>query len=81
MYSHGKNGSGVRIDQQRAPSTAEEFKRVADEKSQQGLSSQTVEKAAEAAVAAARSSKLERVKEAYKESPGRGDLHNEGDKR
>lgn len=55
---------------------------MAEEKTREGLSSQTVEKAMDGAgEAAAAGSKLEQVKEAYKESPGRGDLHNEGDKR
>lgn len=83
----GGAGEGAGIDKERAPSTAEEFKRVAEEKSRQGFSSQTVEKAsdgaAEAAAAAAADggSEPQNVKEAFKEAPGKGDFHKTGDQR
>ncbi|KAK4398477.1 hypothetical protein Sango_1323200 [Sesamum angolense] len=70
------------VDQERAPSTAEEFKRVAEEKACQGFASQTVEKAQDGAEEAVvgDDSTFESVKEAYKESPSAaGDFRKTGD--
>ncbi|KAL0443426.1 UNVERIFIED_CONTAM: hypothetical protein Slati_2065300 [Sesamum latifolium] len=71
--SEGKQESihtGGTVDQERAPSTAEEFKRVAEEKARQGFASQTVEKAQDGAEeAVVGDSTFESVKEAHKESP------------
>ncbi|KAG8386184.1 hypothetical protein BUALT_Bualt03G0122600 [Buddleja alternifolia] len=67
--------------EERAPSTAEEFERVAEEKSRQGFASQTTEKAADGAVEATveDDSTFESVKEAQKEfPPGKGDFHKKG---
>ncbi|KAL0399274.1 UNVERIFIED_CONTAM: hypothetical protein Sradi_2270700 [Sesamum radiatum] len=75
-YSEGKQesihtaGGQGGVDQERAPSTAEEFKRVAEEKARQGFASQTVEKAQDGAEeAVVGDSTFESVKEAHKESP------------
>lgn len=79
-FKHGREGQG--IDKERAPTTAEEFERVAEEKSRQGFSSQTVEKASdgalEAAEAAVGDSNPQAVKEAFKEPTGKGDFHKGG---
>ncbi|KAG8386174.1 hypothetical protein BUALT_Bualt03G0121600 [Buddleja alternifolia] len=69
------------VVEERAPSTAEEFERVAEEKSRQGFASQTTEKAADGAVEATveDDSTFESVKEAQKEfPPGKGDFHKKG---
>lgn len=86
-YNQGKkdsNNSGHHGTEERAPSTAEEFKRVAEEKSRQGFASQTVDKAVDAVEeATVGESEFESVKEAYKEPPsgGKGDFHRTGDER
>ncbi|KAL1815327.1 hypothetical protein ACET3Z_017901 [Daucus carota] len=61
----------------RAPSTADEFKRVAEEKAKQGVRSQTVEKAEDATLEATigDSSDFESIKETYKEPVGKGKSH------
>ncbi|CAK9163905.1 unnamed protein product [Ilex paraguariensis] len=67
------NGHGM---EEKAPSTAEEFKRVAEEKAHQGVTNQTVEKAEEAfEEATVGDSKVESVKERYKEPVGKGNFH------
>ncbi|KAL2496170.1 uncharacterized protein Fot_39927 [Forsythia ovata] len=75
-FGHGnkdKNGHGT---EERAPSTAKEFERVAEEKSRQGFASQTVEKAQDSTEEAAMGdSSVESVKERYKEPPGKGNFH------
>lgn len=52
---------------ERAPSTAEEFKRVAEEKTRHGFASQTVEKAGDGSQSSSAS-----VKENFKEPPKAG---------
>ncbi|XP_011095335.1 uncharacterized protein LOC105174823 isoform X1 [Sesamum indicum] len=84
-YSEGKQESintvHGGVDQERAPSTAQEFKRVAEEKARQGFASQTVEKAQDGAEeAVVGDSTFESVKEAYKEAPA-GDFRKTGDER
>ncbi|KAI3456980.1 hypothetical protein Pfo_013643 [Paulownia fortunei] len=74
-------GHGV---EERAPSTAEEFERVAEEMTRQGFASQTVEKAQDGGEEATvgDDSTFESVKEAYKEPPpGKGNFHKTGDER
>ncbi|CAI9756960.1 unnamed protein product [Fraxinus pennsylvanica] len=67
--------------EEKAPSIADEFKRVAEEKSRQGVASQTVEKAQDGIEEATMDdSKVESVKERYKEPPGKGNVHKTGDK-
>ncbi|KAK4439839.1 hypothetical protein Salat_0318800 [Sesamum alatum] len=78
-----RNTAGYGVEE-RAPSTAEEFKRVAEEKARQGFASQSVEKAQDGAEeAVVGDSTFESVKEAHKEypGPGRGDFHKTGDER
>ncbi|CAA2960401.1 Hypothetical predicted protein [Olea europaea subsp. europaea] len=66
--------------EERAPSTAEEFKRVAEEKSRREVTSQTVEEAQDGVEeATVGDSELESVKERYKEPPGKGNFHKTGD--
>ncbi|KAF3648222.1 putative mitogen-activated protein kinase kinase kinase 2-like [Capsicum annuum] len=70
--------------EEKAPTTEEEFIRVAEEmaeeKEHQGLSSQTVDKAQDAMKEATTSdSNLENVKESCKEGKGKGDFHNTDD--
>lgn len=62
----------------RAPSTAEEFERVAQEKAKQGLKSHTSDKAVDAFEELAtigESSQYEHIKEIYKEPVGEGNSH------
>ncbi|PIN07424.1 hypothetical protein CDL12_20011 [Handroanthus impetiginosus] len=77
-----ESGSGHAGIEERAPSTADEFKRVAEEKSRQGFTSHTVEKGQDAAEEATlEESTFESVKEAHKEPPGKGNFHKTGDER
>ena len=65
---------------ERAASTAEEFRRVAEEKARQGTTSQTVEKEADAfQETMAGDTSFETVKESFKKPPGRGNIHKTGD--
>lgn len=58
---------------ERAPSTAEEFQRVAEEKTRQGFASQTVEKAEDVSQGAAMpDSTSASVKEGFKAPPNAG---------
>lgn len=68
--NEGKKEGG--IDKERARTTAEEFEKVAEEKSRQGFSSQTAEKARDAAEEATFAASPHPIKEAYKESPQSG---------
>ncbi|KAL6497194.1 hypothetical protein OROGR_029123 [Orobanche gracilis] len=78
-----KGGKHGRSMEERAPSTAEEFVRVAEEKAkeaQQGVASQTVEKAVDGAEEAILGdSKVESVKKRYKEHEPGTDYHRKGD--
>ncbi|KAL1537904.1 hypothetical protein AAHA92_26706 [Salvia divinorum] len=62
-FKHGSEGQG--IDKERAPTTAEEFQRVAEEKTRQGFSSHAVEKAAS-------------QPQPVKETTEKGDFHERG---
>lgn len=63
----GEKGSGPGVGE-RAPSTAEEFKRVAEEKARQGVVSQTVDKAEDAVKETVMGdSNPDNVKEKYKQ--------------
>ncbi|KAL6584058.1 hypothetical protein OROMI_003347 [Orobanche minor] len=78
-YGKENKGNSGRLMEERAPSTAEEFKRVAEEKTkeaQQGVASQTVEKAEEAIGG---DSKVESVKNRYKQHEPGSDYHKRGD--
>lgn len=67
---------------ERAPSTAEEFRRVAEEKARQGFATQTTEKTADGFPAAAvGDSSSESVKESLKKPPGKGNFHKTDDDR
>ncbi|XAR56727.1 hypothetical protein NMG60_11037310 [Bertholletia excelsa] len=65
---------------EKAPTVAEEFERVAEAKSRQGFTSQTVEKARDGTEEAGmgESSTKETVKGKYKEPVGKGDFHETG---
>ncbi|KAK6785618.1 hypothetical protein RDI58_019073 [Solanum bulbocastanum] len=71
--------------EEKAPTTAEEFTRVAEEmaeeKEHQGISSQTVDKAQDAIKEATTTtnSNFESVKESYKETTGKENSHRKGD--
>ncbi|KAK4714935.1 hypothetical protein R3W88_020842 [Solanum pinnatisectum] len=71
--------------EEKAPTTAEEFTRVAEEmaeeKEHQGFSSQTVDKAQDAIKEATTTtnSNFESVKESYKETTGKENSHKKGD--
>ncbi|KAJ8542882.1 hypothetical protein K7X08_005405 [Anisodus acutangulus] len=71
--------------EEKAPTTAEEFVRVAEEmaeeKAHQGFDSQTVDKAKDAMKEATTTadSNFESVNENFKEDPSKGNFHNKGD--
>ncbi|KAK9269572.1 hypothetical protein L1049_001348 [Liquidambar formosana] len=66
--------------EERAPSIAQEFQRVAEEKAHQGVASQTIEKAFEAAEeATSGDSNPESVKQKYKKTRGNESHHKTGD--
>ncbi|KAK7305161.1 hypothetical protein VNO77_43061 [Canavalia gladiata] len=73
-YGQANKGKQSRLMEERAPSTAEEFERVAEEKAkaQKGVASQTLDKASDAAEEATiGNSNVESVKNRYKEhGPG-----------
>ncbi|TMW98773.1 hypothetical protein EJD97_003508 [Solanum chilense] len=71
--------------EEKAPTTAEEFTRVAEEmaeeKQHQGFSSQTMDKAQDAIEEATTTtdSTFESVKESYKQTTGKDNFHKKGD--
>ncbi|KAA8523640.1 hypothetical protein F0562_010063 [Nyssa sinensis] len=75
-YSESRKENNGHIGvEERAPSTAEEFERVAEEKARQGIVSQTVEKAYDGAEEATLGdSKVESVQERHKEPVGKGNF-------
>nr|AFK35033.1 unknown [Lotus japonicus] len=82
-YGQENKGKNGRLMEERAPSTAEEFLRVAEEKakeSQQGVASQTVEKAVDGAEEAILGdSKVESAKNRNKEHEPGSDYHKKVD--
>ncbi|KAL7131018.1 hypothetical protein ABFS83_13G171400 [Erythranthe nasuta] len=81
-YNHGKKESN---STGHAPSTAEEFERVAEEKSRHGFAAHTVEKAQDGVEeATVGDSNFQSVKEAFKDDtppPGKANFHQTGDER
>lgn len=74
--NQGKEGHNDHGPVERAASTAEEFRRVAEEKTRQGFASQTIEKAEDGfQEAIAGDSNFESVKESFKEPLGKGNFH------
>ncbi|KAJ1441327.1 hypothetical protein SESBI_01468 [Sesbania bispinosa] len=82
-YGQASEGKHSRLMEERAPSTAEEFQRVAEEKAkvtQQVVASQTVDKTYDGAEEATKSnSKVESVKNRYKEHEPGSDYSRRGD--
>ncbi|XP_061363922.1 uncharacterized protein LOC133307427 [Gastrolobium bilobum] len=82
-YGQANKDKHGRLMEERAPSTAEEFKRVAEEKakeSQQGVASQTADKTYDAAEEVTiGNSKVESVKNRYKEHEPGSDYHRRGE--
>ncbi|OIW13403.1 hypothetical protein TanjilG_19755 [Lupinus angustifolius] len=81
-YGEANKGNGSRVIEERAPSTAEEFLRVAEEKAkeaEQGVASQTVDKTYDGAEEAVGNSNVKSVKDRYKEHEPEADYHKRGD--
>ncbi|XP_027333212.1 uncharacterized protein LOC113848048 [Abrus precatorius] len=74
-YGQASNGNRSRLMEERAPSTAEEFQRVAEEKAREGVASKKVDKSYDNAEKEGiiGDSKDESVKNRYKDSLRRGD--------
>ncbi|KAK7316792.1 hypothetical protein RJT34_00509 [Clitoria ternatea] len=81
-YGQANKGNHSRLMEERAPSTAEEFERVAEERAKEaekGVASQTVDKTIDAAEEATiGNSKLESVKNRYKKHEPGSDYNRRG---
>ena len=81
-YGQARKDNHSRVDEDRAPSTAEEFQRVAEEKAkaQQSIANQTVDKTYDGTKeATVGDSKVESVKNRYKEHEPGADYRVRGD--
>ncbi|KAK7287565.1 hypothetical protein RIF29_00846 [Crotalaria pallida] len=81
-YGEANKGNHGRLTEERAPSTAEEFDRVAEEKAKEtekGVASQTVHKAYDGAEEAIGGPNAESVKDRYKEHEPKADYRKRDD--
>ncbi|KAL2476245.1 Uncharacterized protein Adt_36981 [Abeliophyllum distichum] len=79
-FGHGNKDKNRHGTEERAPSIAEEFERVAEEKSRQGFARHTVDKAQDSTEEAAiGDSTVESLKERYKEPSGKETSTRRGD--
>ncbi|KAI4306133.1 hypothetical protein L6164_029438 [Bauhinia variegata] len=80
-YGQATKGNNSHLMKERAPSTAEEFERVAEEKAKeanQGIASQTTDEASDVGEETTGDSKVESVKERYKEHEPGADYRRRG---
>ncbi|KAL3508452.1 hypothetical protein ACH5RR_027853 [Cinchona calisaya] len=81
-HNQGKEGHKDRGPAERAASTAEEFRRVAEEKTREASASQTTEKAVDGfQETTTGDSSVKSVEESFKEPPGKGNFNKTGDER